>query len=150
MTNCCVYRCTNNPNKNKDLSFHSFPNKKTRGKVYKRWLLKINRDRFKPSNRSVVCSAHFLETDYEKTSILRKKLMPNYRNKLVLKKDAVPSVGMRGETDLQTQEQSRRQSNYQKMKETIHHRTYKNKNKTLKKYKRKMEGLIFSKKICIN
>ncbi|XP_065888497.1 THAP domain-containing protein 2-like [Dysidea avara] len=61
---CCVPQCTNRRNKNPELSYHTFP--KT-AELKKKWIMAIQRDEgptFKVTNNTVVCSAHFVPSDY--------------------------------------------------------------------------------------
>jgi len=61
---CCVPDCNNRWNRNPELSFHTFPKNKEQKR---RWILAIKRDEgpaFKVTNSTVVCSAHFLPSDY--------------------------------------------------------------------------------------
>lgn len=106
MTNCCVVNCSNNPQRNKNLSFHHFPNKKKHSAIHRAWLVKLKREKFVPTKHSVVCSDHFTENDYDQSSILKKKLMPSCKHKLKLKEDAIPSLKLTGkETDVYSSKQ---------------------------------------------
>lgn len=76
---CSAYGCTNRHYRGTPIHFHSFPF--SREKVLKAWIHAVRRKNFKPTKSSVICSAHFRETDFIK----------NNRG-WVLKHDAVPSV----------------------------------------------------------
>ena len=61
---CCVPLCTNRRDRRKDLSFHTFPPSDV---LKRRWIHAIRRDEgptFQVSANTVVCSEHFLPSDY--------------------------------------------------------------------------------------
>ena len=61
---CCVPLCTNRRKTCPLLSFHSFPRS---SELQKRWIIAIHRDEgpnFQIAANTVVCSAHFLPSDY--------------------------------------------------------------------------------------
>ncbi|KAH7936786.1 hypothetical protein HPB49_004455 [Dermacentor silvarum] len=83
--NCCVPRCTSNAKKNPGIRYHEFPSDAGRRS---QWLHNISRQgssgkasKWEPNDSSLVCSLHFKEDDYRKTT--------KYR---VLLPTAVPSV----------------------------------------------------------
>lgn len=79
---CCVPFCTSDRKKQLGISFHEFPANDNRREA---WLKAISRKDFLPNDKSassVVCSLHFLDSDYTLgTTKLRR-----------LKRDVVPSV----------------------------------------------------------
>ncbi|XP_044744878.1 uncharacterized protein LOC123306795 [Coccinella septempunctata] len=83
VSNCVVKGCSNEHNKNKPKSFHTFPFK--RPDILKLWITAVGRENWYPSMTSKICEDHFLPSDY---LILN---MPGYKRKK-LKLDAVPSV----------------------------------------------------------
>ena len=78
-TNCCVPQCTSRGSKNPDLSFHLFPNEKSKVSVVSangtktlvsrraEWIriLKIGKN---VSSRMTVCSKHFTPQDFDETN----------------------------------------------------------------------------------
>jgi hypothetical protein len=99
VTYCCVYQCSNNGgSKTAKLSFHEFPNKDKFPQLHRQWLHKINRKSFIPTKRTSVCSAHFLEDDFELRSRLKRQLMGDAagRSVAILKKSAVPTLLLTG------------------------------------------------------
>ena len=86
MGTCSVIGCENKRgntllNKKFGITFHIFP--KDPERRYK-WLQALKRGNFTPSDRSTVCSKHFLPTDFKDDEI-------GYRHRN-LKNDTVPSV----------------------------------------------------------
>lgn len=83
MTHCCVPLCTSDRRKKLGLSFHEFPVHKDQRQS---WLKAISRKDFMPNDTScssVVCSLHFLDSDYHQSgSSSRRRLKPG----------AVPSI----------------------------------------------------------
>ncbi|CAK1592754.1 unnamed protein product [Parnassius mnemosyne] len=69
----------------KKIGAHQFPKN---AEVKTMWLKAIRRQNFKPKKNSRLCRNHFLETDYQKTSIYT----GNEHQHRYLKKTAVPSV----------------------------------------------------------
>ncbi|CAJ1071070.1 THAP domain-containing protein 1 [Xyrichtys novacula] len=76
---CSAYGCKNRYVKEKDISFHKFP--MTRPHVCVKWVAAMNRDNFKPTKYSSICSEHFTKDCF--------KMECNNR---VLKDNAVPSI----------------------------------------------------------
>ncbi|XP_014271233.1 uncharacterized protein [Halyomorpha halys] len=79
--NCIVYGCKNrkevsNPSK---LTFHRFT---VNPELKDKWIKAIRRENWEPSKNTHICSEHFKEEDFDKTSPFR----------TYLKKNAVPSV----------------------------------------------------------
>lgn len=93
---CCVYMCSNSADKNKDVSFHSFPNRDKSPNRYKTWLLKINRKSFTPGKTAKVCSQHFTEDDFDCSSVYKSKLL-GFKTLTLLKKNAIPTIRLKGE-----------------------------------------------------
>ena len=61
---CCVPLCTNRRNKSHGVSFHTFPRD---AELRKKWISAIKIDEgpdFAITQHTVVCSAHFLRSDY--------------------------------------------------------------------------------------
>lgn len=82
MAYCCVPLCKSNSKKKLGISFHEFPGNETYRQA---WLKAISRKDFVPnenSNTSLVCSLHFVDSDFSSSTIKRRRLKP----------DAVPSV----------------------------------------------------------
>ena len=89
---CCVFGCTCKSDINVDISFHEFPADLAQATAWKK---RIRREDFHPSKTTYVCSRHFDENDFlpanENTpSIFRKKR---------LRKNAIPSLYLRGEEE---------------------------------------------------
>ncbi|KAJ8964124.1 hypothetical protein NQ314_005120 [Rhamnusium bicolor] len=78
---CSAYGCTNEHDKGKNIRFHGFPF--NRPPIIALWLAAIRRVEWKPSKYSKLCSAHFVESDYQNR--------PNSLLK-ILRDDAVPSI----------------------------------------------------------
>ena len=90
MVHCLAINCTNSHRKGKPLPkgirIHNIP--KDPG-LRKRWHTAIKRKDPPITNKSGVCSEHFVESDYERD--LKAELMGT-PNRMRLKSDAVPSV----------------------------------------------------------
>ena len=80
-SSCAAYGCTNKGVKGSNLSFHVFPKNPERRE---KWVRALRRDNFTATDATVICSDHFLTTDYKDDEI-------GYSKK-ILKNDAVPSV----------------------------------------------------------
>jgi THAP domain len=94
VNDCVVYQCSNRTG---PFSFHKFPDKNKFPHVYRQWLHKVNRRDFVPSKHSAICSAHFLEDDFEIRNRLKLQLMGDaVKSRPILKKTAVPSLLMTG------------------------------------------------------
>ncbi|KAJ4440411.1 hypothetical protein ANN_08552 [Periplaneta americana] len=72
------------------VSFHVFPNREKLLQRFKTWVKKINRKGFTLSKSTVVCSSHFRETDFEESSLLKRRLMKDNRTRMKIKKTSVP------------------------------------------------------------
>ncbi|KAK6188535.1 hypothetical protein SNE40_004693 [Patella caerulea] len=59
---CCCFGCFNVRQKGSGLSFHKFPLQNP--ELVNKWLIKISRENFSPSQHHVVCSDHFIKDDY--------------------------------------------------------------------------------------
>ena len=91
---CRVPLCTNRRDRCTNLSFHSFPHEESLGS---RWLFAIRRDEgehFKVSASAVVCSEHFLRSDYPPWTDLGEEEPERKRprEKRRLRPGVVPSV----------------------------------------------------------
>lgn len=64
-SNCCVPQCTAYYKKNKDLKYHQFPTSKH---MRQKWIHAIKSNK-NPSKHSKVCSKHFVDSDYNITSM---------------------------------------------------------------------------------
>ena len=87
---CCVSLCTNRRDKNKELSFHSFPIRD--GAPRKRWIIVIRREEgefFVIMPSTVVCSSHFSDDEFVKHAV---KSAAGTRTCRRLKPTAVPSL----------------------------------------------------------
>lgn len=96
---CCVYRCSYHiGRKTEKRSFHKFPNKDKSPQLYQQWLDKVNRECFIPNKYTVVCSAHFLEDDFELKNKLKLQLLGDDggKSQAILKRTAVPSLQLTG------------------------------------------------------
>ena len=89
---CCVYGCFNNSEANSDVSFHEFPSNAEKATAWKR---RIRREDFQPSKYSYVCGKHFVAEDFQPPN----EDSPMIFRKKRLKKNAVPSIYLRGEED---------------------------------------------------
>ncbi|XP_067013647.2 gelsolin-related protein of 125 kDa isoform X2 [Anabrus simplex] len=97
---CCVYKCNSIRVKGTFMqSFHRFPDREKSPTRFKLWERKINRQGFKPTKYSVVCSKHFDMDDFEETSLLKRKLIPTQKFQALLKKSAYPKFYLKGETE---------------------------------------------------
>ncbi|XP_044751443.1 THAP domain-containing protein 6-like isoform X2 [Coccinella septempunctata] len=57
---CSAYNCTQRYRKGNGISFFSFPSD---SKLRSLWVLAMKRENFEPTNSTVLCSNHFLESD---------------------------------------------------------------------------------------
>lgn len=82
MSYCCVPYCKSDKKKKLGISFHEFPSDESRRQA---WLKAVSRKDFVPNDKSsssVVCSLHFLDSDYSSGCTKLRRL----------KQTAVPSV----------------------------------------------------------
>lgn len=81
---CCAFGCSNNSAKKmcreKNISFHLFPHGKP--SLMKEWLIKIKRDKFKPTSTTRICSEHFEDDCFR---------FENFTNRRLLKSTAIPT-----------------------------------------------------------
>lgn len=64
MTQCSVFGCNNNSSTNKECSYHRIPSKLSQTQLRKLWINRIGRKNWTPASNAVVCSKHFLESDF--------------------------------------------------------------------------------------
>lgn len=75
MPSCAAIGCTNRPSKNlPGITFHRFPRKK---EIREAWIKALRREKYIPSNTAVVCSEHFIEEDFDRTSCLKTRIKEN-------------------------------------------------------------------------
>lgn len=72
---CCVYGCGSDAEVHKELNYHQFPSNKKQAKL---WEKRIRRFNFRITGSSIVCSRHFLKTDYGKPN---KDTPPQFQKK---------------------------------------------------------------------
>jgi len=87
MPMCSVFGCS-------ERNGHRFPNRAKSPKRFAVWSDFCKRKSFQPGPNARICNKHFLETDFDESSILKKKLVPNCREPC-LKKGVVPSVNIK-------------------------------------------------------
>ncbi|KAK4289141.1 hypothetical protein Pmani_037873 [Petrolisthes manimaculis] len=65
---CAAYGCTSRFNKENSptLTFHKFPKD---GELLEKWLHNVRRENFTPSKHTRLCSKHFKEEDFDRTSL---------------------------------------------------------------------------------
>ena len=88
---CCVPLCQNRSVNDPSLSFHCFPNDRTRTDVRKTWIVAIRRDEgrnFKVTRNTKVCSAHFVPEDFKTSAYTT---LPGHSRRILLP-TAVPSI----------------------------------------------------------
>ncbi|XP_037542157.1 THAP domain-containing protein 6-like [Nematolebias whitei] len=77
---CAAFGCKNRRtslSKHRGITFHQFP--KDPG-LRKAWILVVRRRDFKPSNKTVLCSSHFHDKDFDRTGQtvrLRERVIPS-------------------------------------------------------------------------
>ncbi|KAF7220366.1 THAP domain-containing protein 6 [Nothobranchius furzeri] len=77
---CAAYGCKNRRtplSKGQGVTFHQFPKDVT---LRKAWILAVRRRDFKPSRKTVLCSSHFKEKDFDRTGQtvrLREAVIPS-------------------------------------------------------------------------
>ncbi|KAG0436413.1 hypothetical protein HPB47_017956 [Ixodes persulcatus] len=84
---CAAVGCFNSSRRDSPFHVHAFP---ADPGVAKLWVSAIQRDNFKPSKWSVLCSAHFTADAYEDKVWLMKNMGMDYKPRL--KRDAVPTL----------------------------------------------------------
>ncbi|KAG8193866.1 hypothetical protein JTE90_011426 [Oedothorax gibbosus] len=79
MPSCVAFGCTNRPGKKTDITFHRFPKKES---LRAEWVKACRRKDWVPSKSSVLCSNHFSEDQFDRTSLsctrLRENAIPNH------------------------------------------------------------------------
>ncbi|PSN39794.1 hypothetical protein C0J52_19451 [Blattella germanica] len=101
MPRCCVYGCNEDTDSGKhgtDVSFHRFPNKQKFPERHNAWKEVINGKEFIPSKVAVVCSRHFKEDDFMKSSVLKRRLLKNCKTIMLLKDNVIPSLHLGADT----------------------------------------------------
>lgn len=88
MSVCSVAVCKNRSKKTSDVVYHSFPKDP---KICATWIVKCRRADPVNTTSARICSDHFVPTDYEDD--LKNRLL-GLTQKKILKKDAVPTVGI--------------------------------------------------------
>ncbi|KAM4544135.1 THAP domain-containing protein 6-like [Fundulus diaphanus] len=105
---CSAYGCANKrtlQTRSRGITFHKFPKDST---LRKKWELAVQRDGFVATNRSMLCSEHFKEEDFDRTGqIVRLRL-----------NDVIPSI-FSFTTYLQKQEVKRTTLTAKKAKESL-------------------------------
>ena len=86
MPYCCAVGCTNGEGSGK--SFFTFPKDEKRRKV---WKIRVKREGWEPSKRSVLCSDHFENSMFTYNPGLAKSLGVSF-GQMRLKSDAVPTI----------------------------------------------------------
>ena len=94
MVLCQAYGCSNRSGKSDGRSFHPIPDPTKQPELCRKWLAAIKVEKFNPNTykfdrNNVICSDHFLASDYEED--MRARLMKMKPRKL-LKDGVVPSV----------------------------------------------------------
>ncbi|XP_032831685.2 DNA transposase THAP9 [Petromyzon marinus] len=79
MVVCCASGCTNRTGKPPGVTFHRLPKDKD---MRMRWIAAIHRERWQPTHSTSICSAHFVEGDFDRTSLVYVRIRPG----------AVPSI----------------------------------------------------------
>lgn len=74
--NCCVPNCHSISNRDKDLMFHKFPKDQ---RIVKKWLIAIRSGK-KPTKYTKICSKHFVDSDYNVTSLGKLPMSTNIVN----------------------------------------------------------------------
>ena len=85
---CAAYGCSNRYSKDGSKSFHKFPLKNQ--ELFKKWVVALKRESFTPTEHTVICSDHFLPSDYYFCQ--DDKDFSKINHKPILKQDAVPSL----------------------------------------------------------
>ena len=109
---CVAANCTNRTEKNKEVTFHSFPNKIKDSKRYAEWIRQVKRTRAEWNGRAsaytYVCSDHFTPDSYESKPMLMKEMGFPVARERRLNATAVPTVFSRGESSEATATKKRR------------------------------------------
>ncbi|XP_057660974.1 THAP domain-containing protein 1-like [Diorhabda carinulata] len=75
MVSCVDCSCSNTPkNKSLGITFHSFPKDSEKNKLWKNF---VNKPNWTPTRTSVLCSQHFTNECFDRTSMLKVRLHPN-------------------------------------------------------------------------
>ena len=91
---CCAANCSNQ--KSSTISLHHFPLKDSKRLAAWNRFIRVKRADWKgPSPHSVLCSAHFLPTDYEQA--LQREM--GFTKSPALKQDAVPTIHAKPKMD---------------------------------------------------
>jgi hypothetical protein len=70
MPMCSVFGCN-------EQNGHRFPNRQKSPKRFAIWTDFCKRKSFRPGQNARICNKHFLESDLDESSVIKKKLMPN-------------------------------------------------------------------------
>uniref|UniRef100_A0A131Z1R4 Thap domain protein n=1 Tax=Rhipicephalus appendiculatus TaxID=34631 RepID=A0A131Z1R4_RHIAP len=65
MPACCAPNCTSRPEKSSGKTFHAFPRSKPQ--IFKKWLVNLKREKWRPSPGHRLCSDHFAESCFIRT-----------------------------------------------------------------------------------
>ncbi|XP_076383492.1 THAP domain-containing protein 2-like isoform X2 [Megalopta genalis] len=77
---CCFKDCKEKQNSDEKISFHQFPNDP---ELRKQWIQAVQRENFKPSSQTKVCSKHFANDCF---------IQSGWSSRRTLKPDAVPDT----------------------------------------------------------
>lgn len=86
MPMCSVFGCN-------ERNGHRFPNREKSPKRFAIWTDFCKRKSFRPGQNARICNKHFLESDLDESSVIKKKTMPNSQEPF-LKNNAVPSINV--------------------------------------------------------
>ena len=89
MVYCIASGCTSDSCRNTGFHFFSFPKVE---KLQKVWVDKLQRKNYVWKSTHRICSAHFVESDYERSPVAMASLGYKYKVQPRLKDSAVPSV----------------------------------------------------------
>ena len=95
MVLCQAFGCSNRSGKSSGKSFHPIPDPAKDPELCGKWLAAIKVEKFKVNSyvfdrNNVICSDHFLSSDYEDD--IRARLMSNVKPRKMLKDGVVPSI----------------------------------------------------------
>lgn len=83
---CVVFGCNNEPKP--DVALHEFPSSKTDRERWRRFVCRTRRDWNGPTKISVICSKHFLDSEFDNLGQYKLGMAKRLR----LKKGATPSI----------------------------------------------------------